>query len=332
MSADAQTVLVADIGGTNARFALGRRDEDGAVRLRTPRTYPNDRFGGPEEAIGGYLRETGGAPDVAAFAVAGPVRGGAARLTNRDWAFTTESLRAATGARAVLLLNDFAAAALSLPHVSMEEIVSLGGPELSAQMWSSPDLRVSVLGPGTGLGHAVLVRIDGETRALDTEGGHAGFAAWDEETWAVQRAMTARFGRCSLEHLLSGSGLCNLHGALTGRDDERLPPEEISARARAGDPEANQTLDLFCRILGSAAGDLALATGARCLFVFGGVAQSLAERLKSGGFRERFEAKGQFRDYMRAIPTLLGRDRNAGLLGAAGALFPSASAIIVEED
>jgi glucokinase len=331
MSASPDTVLVADIGGTNARFALGRRDAQGAVSLAAPYEVSNDKFAGPEDAIAAYLREAGARPGAAAFAVAGPVRDGAARLTNRDWAFTTDSLRAATGADVAVLLNDFAAAALSLPWLPAEGLEPLGGPAPAVPMWDSPDLRVSVLAPGTGLGHAVLLRQGGALRALDTEGGHAAFAAWDDETWSVCRAVTARFGRCSLERLLSGPGLANIHAALTGSDADGLQPEAISARAGAGDADANRTLDLFCRILGAAAGDLALATGARCLFVFGGVAQSMAARLKAGGFRERFEAKGRFADYMQAIPTMLGRSRHAGLIGAAAVLCPDAPAITVED-
>jgi glucokinase len=335
MGANPQTILVADIGGTNARFALGRRQGDGSLRLSAPRAFPNDMFDGPDDAVRAYLADAPAPPQAAVFALAGPVRNGAARLTNRDWAFSTESVRAASGAGAARLLNDFAAAALSLPFLPDAALLPLGGPthskEMWARMWASPDLRVSVIGPGTGLGHALLVRLGGEMRALDTEGGHIGFAAWDEKTWAVQRAIAARFGRCSLEHLLSGAGLANLYAALSG-EDEPPPATEIAPRADSGDAVAAETLTMFCDVLGAAAGDLALATGARCIFIMGGVAQALAERLCTGGFRDQFEAKGQFTDYMRAIPTVLARDRHAGLIGAAAAICPDASSIVVEED
>ena len=136
MSVLTDTILVADIGGTNARFAVGSRSVDGAVTLGALQDFPGDDFIRPEDAIAGYLERTGARPAAAAFAVAGPVRGGAARLTNRDWSFTEEALRAATGAQTAVLLNDFAAAALSLPLLPPDRMVSLGGPNLPAGLWT----------------------------------------------------------------------------------------------------------------------------------------------------------------------------------------------------
>lgn len=331
MTSGPQTLLVADIGGTNARFALGRVEAGGAVRLSDPVSYAEGEFEGAEAALRAYLAAVRARPDEAAFAVAGPVRQGAVRLTNRDWAFTEDSIAAASGAGRALLLNDFAAVAMSLPFLPEESLLHLGGPARDPDMWRRDDLRVSALGPGTGLGHAVLLRGDCGLEVLDTEGGHISLAAWDEETWAAVRAIAAKFGRCSLEHVLSGPGLARLHGALGAGWDHGLDARQICDRADEGEPEAMRTVDLFCRMLGAGAGDLALATGARCVFLFGGVTASLPDELRSGGFRERFEAKGAFTDYMRAIPTVLAQSRHAGLIGAAAALVPDARVIVLEE-
>ena len=331
MISGSRTLLAADIGGTNARFAAGRVEEDGTVRLSAARSYKGAEFASAEDVLRAWLAETGMRPDAAAFAAAGPVRGGAVTLTNRDWTFSEDSIRAASGARTAHLLNDFAANALSLPYLRDDAFVLLDGPPPPPDLWARPDLRVSALGPGTGLGHAVLLRARGVVQALDTEGGHVSFAAWDEETWAVVRAVSARFGRCSLENLASGPGLVTLHAARTGDWDHGLSPRQIEARARTEGGEAARTVALFCRILGAGAGDLALAVGARCVFIFGGVAGAMADELRAGGFRERFEAKGRFADYMRAIPTVLAQSPHAGLIGAAAALKPGASKIVIEE-
>ncbi len=309
-------------------------DSSGALRLKDRRAYKGDDFAGLEPVIEAYRAETGApTPEAVAFGLAGPVRGDVVRMTRRDWTIRADGVQRAAGAQRALLVNDFAAAALSLPYVTESDIVPLGGPARAPDLWTQEGLRALALGPGTGLGNAILSRRGGVLSALDTEGGHASFAAWDEETWAVVKAVTAHVGQCAIENLASGPGLSHLYAVLSGGDwDALVHPADIRRMAAEGDAAAARAASLLCEILGAAAGDLALASGARDgVFILGGVALSLKEELEQGGFRARFEARPDFPDYLRGVPTALVNCPHAGLIGAAAALVPQACAITVED-
>ena len=181
-----------------------------------------------------------------------------------------------------------------------------------------------ILGPGTGFGVAGLVRARGGETVLATEGGHVGFAPTDELEIEIWRRLARARGRISVERVLSGAGLFELYQALAdieGVAATLADQAAVQAAGEAGDPLAARTVDRFCRILGSTAGDFALGYGALAgVYVTGGVAEKLAGELVKGGFRERFEAKGRFEGYMRAIPTWLVLDPYAALIGVASQL------------
>ena len=306
--------LVGDIGGTHARFALTGKERGG---ISEPRTYDNRDFASLEAVIAAYLRDTGAPqPAAAVLAVAGPVTDGAIRFTNLDWEISEERLRSEAGFQVARLINDFDAQARGAPRISPKGLRRIG-PDLPG----APEAALAVMGPGTGFGVAGLARQSGIEIVLSTEGGHAGFAPTDELEVELWRWFMRRRPRVSIERVLSGPGLFDLYGALAEvRGEAATLADQMAVQAAAGqgDRLALETLERFCLILGSTVGDIALGFGARGgVYVTGGVAQGLADRICAGGFRERFEAKGRFRSYMQAIPTWLILEPYTALIGAA---------------
>ncbi|WP_374470854.1 glucokinase [Phenylobacterium sp.] len=306
--------LVGDVGGTNARFAV----VDAQGHIRNPRIFPAKDYGAIADVIGEYLETTCGRkrPPRAVIAVAGPVVDGEIEFTNLDWQISEGELIADFGFEAVKLLNDFAAQALACPILDPEELKPLG-PKLKG----GSDCPMVVLGAGTGFGVAGLARADRGDVSVATEGGHAAFAPSDEVEVEVWRRLNARFGRVSVERILSGPGLYDLYRALADIEGSNAPLEDQRAvyeAAAAGDGLAGRTLDRFCGILGAVAGDLALTFGARGgVFISGGIAPKLVDRLASGGFRARFEDKGRLSDYVKQIPTSLVLHPYPAIVGAA---------------
>lgn len=307
--------LVGDVGGTNARFAL----VDSEHRVRNLHVYPAANYASLSEVIADYLRRTMGQrrPPRAVIAVAGPVLDGEIRFTNLDWQVSEGDLLATFEFEAVKLLNDFAAQALACPRLEPENLRTIG-PDLRG---GGPDCPIVVLGAGTGFGVAGLARGPLGDLAVATEGGHAGFAPTDEVEVEVWRRLHRKHGRVSIERLLSGAGLydlyvglCELNQAEPGCADEKAVME---AGAR-GEPGAVAALDRFCAIMGSVAGDLALSFGARGgVFVSGGIAPRMADRLAAGAFRARFEDKGRLSAFVKEIPTALVLHPYPAILGAA---------------
>jgi glucokinase len=312
--------LVGDVGGTNVRFALIDLASP-EPRLLDPRGFLCADYPTLEGAIDHYLAERPAAarPDSAVIAVAGPVTAGAAELTNGRWRMSESSLLA-WGFGGARLINDYAALALSTRRLGDDDL-GLIGPGLATATGS-----VAIIGAGTGLGVSAVIR-DGQSEAVAvTEGGHIGFTPGDEVEIGVLRSLTERFGRVSLERILSGPGLVNLRWALArSRSDEAPPlePEQIVDLATRGtDPLCVETLERFCAIYGSAAGDLALAMGATGgVYLGGGIPPRILDCLRTSAFRARFEAKGRFAGYTAAIPTQVILHPYAALLGAADALM-----------
>lgn len=304
--------LVADVGGTHLRMALARKAEPAPLLSAVEEIahgYTVDLAG----AVADYLRRHGRVA-WAVMAAAGPVESGAVSLTNARGQLTEAGLSQAAGGAPAKLINDFAALALSAPALGAGDLHALGSPA------GVGEGTVVVMGPGTGLGVAALVR-DGTREAVASgEGGHIGFAPTDEVEVEVWRYVTARYGRCSLERLICGQGLVTLHEALHAGGAVFETPAALVAAAQAGDAAADATVERFCGLLGSAAGDAALMLGARGgVLIGGGVAPRLLAWLDRGGFRARFEAKGRFEGYMRALPTAVITHPYAALLGAARA-------------
>jgi glucokinase len=309
------TGLVGDVGGTNARFAL----IDAEGRVRNLHIYQAANFASLDEVVADYLERTMGRnkrPPRAVIAAAGPVMDGEIEFTNLDWQVSEGELLAHFEFEAVKLINDFAAQALACPLLTEESLKPLG-PALRG----GSDCPMVVLGAGTGFGVAALARSDRGDVAVATEAGHAAFAPTDEVELEVLAQLTARYGRVSVERILSGRGLLDLYGVLAGmrQAEATLDTDKaISEAAAKGDALAGETLDRFCGILGSVAGDLALSFGARGgVFISGGIAPRMPDRLASGSFRARFEDKGRLKAYVEQIPTSLVVHPYPAIIGAA---------------
>jgi glucokinase len=258
-------------------------------------------------------------PPAATIAVAGPVTDGQARLTNRDWLISEDALRR-FGCSAALLINDFIALAFAVETLGPADLRLLG-PDL-AGIAAEP---ITVLGAGTGFGVSCLARYRKRTVPVATEGGHIGFAPADSQEVAVLQQLMRRFGRVSVERLLSGPGLENIHLALdevAGRPAARLSAAQVTELAIAGDPACVAALSMFCAVYGSVAGDFALAHGSRGgVYIAGGIALKIDAFLAKSAFRSRFESKGRLSPYVQSIPTKIITSGDAALLGSARAGF-----------
>ena len=320
---EGKTLLVGDVGGTNARFALARM-EAGQIVLDHHESFPAEQYptflGGVKAFIDGCETK----PSGGVIAVAGPVEDGAIDLTNSPWAVSETELQT-LGLNPVKLINDFEALAWGAPVIPAENLEKLGGPEAG-----DPHSTIAVLGPGTGFGVSALVRdAHGGEMAMPSEGGHACFPPGDPIEDEILRILRRRYDRVSIERLICGPGLLNMHRALAeidGRDTHIEDPAEITRTALAEpDSPCGATLARFCAILGAVAGDIALTTGARGgVYIAGGIAPRILPFLKASPFRQRFERKGRFKDYMAAIPTWVITHKHAALLGAARVAFAEA--------
>jgi glucokinase len=312
--------LVGDIGGTNARFALTDLSAP-KIELLESQVLANAEFASLQHAIEHYLEGVSIQPDRAALAVACPVGSDEIRLTNRAWAFSRKELKNTLGLSELRMLNDFGAVAWAIPALSSDDLVTLHG-----QLEPSLKGPVSVLGPGTGLGVALLVGSESNGwHVVETEGGHIGFSPVGDEESEISAWLTARHGRTSTERLLSGKGLAEIDAALRGEDALHTPalrdPADIVTAALDGhDQVARRALARFCAALGSVAGDCALIHGARNVVIAGGIIPRFLPFLRSSAFRERFLAKGRMAALLESVPIHVITHPHPGLLGAACAL------------
>lgn len=318
--------LVADIGGTNARFGVvagpGRAVE--GVRVLSVAAHA-----GPVAAARAYLQGCPAdfePPRSAAFALATALEGDRIELTNAAWSFSRRETQAELGLKTLLCLNDFEAQALSLPLLGGAQL-RLWGSVPAAPLAAPSGTVMAVIGPGTGLGVGGVVRAGLLWLALPGEGGHVTLAAGNDFESEVLRHARCEFPHVSAERLLSGIGLpvlCRSVAAALGSTEAvaGLTTEQIVARGLSRESVVcDRSLDLFCALLGSFAGNVALTMGARGgVFIAGGIVPRLGERFFSSEFRQRFEAKGRFQPFLAAIPTALITDTLAALSGAALAL------------
>ena len=309
--------LVADIGGTNVRFALLA---EGAVQPERELSLRCADFDGLEQAARHYLSQAGNPPiDAAAIDVATAITGDLIKLTNSPWAFSIEQTKRQLGLQRLLVLNDFTALALSLPALDPSEIRQVGR---GAALAGAP---IALIGAGTGLGISGLLPAQGRWIPIQGEGGHAAFSPADEREDAVLGVLRERFGHVSTERLVSGPGLVNIYRALSvlDRDMPRdLEPQEVAELGmRGGDARCQEALTMFCAVLGMAAGNLVITLGARGgLFIGGGIVPKLGDWFDRSPFRARFEHKGRFSSYVAAVPTLVILAENPALRGLAAAL------------
>jgi glucokinase len=307
------SILLGDIGGTTARFALLRGAHLGPIMRLPVATY-----GSPADAIAGFIAKSQSPPPPAAvLGVAGPVEDDRCRIVNSGWLIDARELREAFGFQAVRVINDFEALAWSLPFLSGEDVRPLGGGE------SVPDQPAVVIGPGTGLGMAAFIPRASDPFVVATEGGHATLPTATRREHAVIERLRGRFDHVSAERALSGGGLENLYHAIAALENAAVPGRtaaEITQHACDGTCTiCEAATDMFCALLGGVAGDLALMFRARSgVFVAGGIIPQIVDLLANSAFRERFVAKGRFRSYLEAIPTGVIMREDAAFLGLRG--------------
>jgi glucokinase len=309
--------LLADVGGTNVRFACATP----GTAPHFLRAYNVSEFPFFNAALERYLHDLteqggpAGPPESACLAAAGPLQGDSLRLTNSPWHLQRAGLSGLLGGARVELINDFAAVGHGIAALQSNDWQQLGGAQGDA---AAP--RV-VLGPGTGLGVCSLFFAAGRYQVVAGEGGHVDFAPVDERDCAVLEILRGRFGRVSVERVLSGAGILNVYQALAQLEDQpaTLPtPAAVSSAALDGrDALAMASMQLFLGALGSHAGNLALQLGARGgVYIAGGILPRLRPLLADGLLRSRFEDKGRMRDYLTEIPLRLVLHQQPGLLGA----------------
>lgn len=310
-------VLIADIGGTNARFAVV--PAPGAAPERFV-SLPTAGFADPIAAIESLgLAAAGLAPKSAVMALAAPITGDSVTLTNCPWTIEPKRMIERLGLDRVVLLNDFEALALALPDLAglrgTEDVVPLGGGA------AREEAAMVVIGPGTGLGVAILIHAMGRWIPVPGEGGHVDLAPHGERETAVWRHVERIGGRVTAETILSGGGLLRLARAVAAADGLLCPhatPEAVTAGAEAGEPVAVETVTIFARALGRLAGDFALTSLARGgVFVAGGVSLKIERRLTDGTFRKAFEDKAPHGALVAGIPTWLVRHPRAAHVGLA---------------
>jgi glucokinase len=313
-------LVVIDVGGTHARFALASIGADGAISLGEPVTLQTSDHVSLQTAWEEFQRRASGAvPRAAAIAIAGPVTGETVRMTNNSWVLQTGALDEQLGLEAVTVLNDFAAVAHAVARAPADQLVHITGPEVPL-----PDLgTISVIGPGTGLGVAHFRRHRGGYLVQATEGGHIEFAPLDAlDDWMLAR-LRKRHLRVSTERVHSGPGIREIYqaiAALEKREVEDLDDRTIWQRGIAReDSLAAAAVDRFCHSLGCLVGDYALAHGASAVVLAGGLGLRLRELLPHSGFGERFRFKGRYTQMMSGIPVKLITHPQPGLYGAAAA-------------
>ncbi|MDE2372194.1 MAG: glucokinase [Burkholderiales bacterium] len=314
--------LLADIGGTYARFAVetapGRFEQAASLRC----AEHADFHAAVTAYLGGLPPDIAGAIEHAAIAIANPVEGDEVRMTNYHWRFSSEQMRQRLRLQTLVVVNDFTALAMALPRLASGQRRQVGAGSARA------DSVIGVLGAGSGLGVSGLIPVGDGHVALGTEGGHTSFAPRDEREIAILRHALGRYGHVSFERLLSGPGIELIHAALrerAGRAPLELAAPEITRRALdpggADDACCAETLEAFCAILGTAAGDLAVTLGAfGGIYIGGGIVPRLGAYFDRSPFRARFEDKGRFGDYLHAIPTYVVTAEQATFVGASAIL------------
>lgn len=309
--------LLADIGGTNARFALEFAPGD----IRHIESYPCINYHTIIDAMRFYLSSHDNHKiEVAGIAVANPVLGDWMQMTNHHWSFSIETTRRAMGFESLLCINDFVAQAYAISKLNYDGLVQIGGNVCDI---NTPK---AILGPGTGLGVSALVPVgDGSNVVITSEGGHVSFSPFDDTEVMIWNYAREKYGHVSAERLISGAGLVLIYEALCERDgvaDHHITPHEITKRALDSTCSLSmQTLDIFCAILGGVAGNLVLTLGARAgVYICGGIVPRFIDYLKASPFRMRFENKGRFDSYLSAIPAYVVSADNPGISGVSTAL------------
>lgn len=315
-----RTIAVADVGGTHARFARAEVEGGRVISLGDPVTLKTSDHASFQIAWQEFGRTSGiDLPDALGIAFAGPVGGEVLKLTNNPWVIRPALMEERLGVTRYKIVNDFGAIAHAVAQFGADDFDNLCGPE-----GPMPETGVtSIVGPGTGLGVAQLLKTADGYHVIETEGGHVDFAPLDALEDQVLTYLRRSFRRVSVERIVAGSGLVNLYNAISsieGRAVQHPDDKTLWAAALGGtDPLATAALDRFFLSLGAVSGDLALAHGANAVVIAGGLGYRLKDRFKTSGFADRFIAKGRFERRMEGISVKLVNHPQPGLYGAAAA-------------
>jgi glucokinase len=303
--------FVADVGGTNIRLALVQNGRIAVIKKYLCKDYESI-----DEAILHFQTDIGHASfQAGCIGIACPVNGDLVKMTNHTWTFSISALKAHLGLVHLDVINDFTAVAHSLPTLNHNQLIQVGGGS------AKENGNIAVFGPGTGLGVEHLTWTSGGWHTLDGEGGHVDFAPTEDDDLVIWRYLMNKHGRASAEEVMSGRGIVNIYTAFCQDRKSAVSFNDPSQITTAGlnntDPIARKTIEQFCQIMGSFAGNIALnlcTTGG--VFIGGGITSKLKEFFIESGFRQKFEAKGDFAHYVKSIPTYLINEPDHGLLGA----------------
>ncbi|QJE02782.1 glucokinase [Massilia forsythiae] len=315
--------LLADIGGTNARFALER----GPGRIEDIATLPCANHPRLVDAVRAYLGARAGADRVrhAVIAIANPVEGDFVKMTNHHWEFSIRQAREELGLDTLLVVNDFAALAMSVPELPASDLMQVGGTLVPADEAGKADGVIGLVGAGTGLGVAGLIPAHGRWTVLQSEGGHVAFSPSNAREQDILAWCWQRYPHVSAERLVSGPGLSLIHealSALAGAPAAPLDPAVVVERAlEDNDPLCTQVLEIFCGMLGTVAANVAVTLCARGgIYIGGGVVPRLGDWFARSPFRAHFENKGRFSAFAARIPCFVIRAPYPALAGAAAML------------
>jgi glucokinase len=297
-------LIAGDLGGT--KVLLRWVGDDGATLLQE--RYESAEHASFDDVLRAFVSRIDGSVDAACFAVAGPVYEGQATVTNVGWTLSEASLSSSFSIPHVSLINDFYAIALGVPLLGADDLICL------QQGTRDPSAPIGVLGAGTGLGEAILIKHGDAYHVIPSEGGHQDFAPQDEEQTRLFLQLHRQLGHVSWERLVSGMGLVNIFTFLTGSE---LTPAEISERAERGDKDAVHAFEMFVDVYGAEAGNMALRVLARGgVYLAGGIAAKNVHAFTDGNFIKAFRRKGRFEDLMKTIPCHLITNEEVGLVGA----------------
>lgn len=308
--------LVADVGGTNIRLAIADLADFSLTDIINYQCIDFDNIDG---AIDKYIEETGHKFEYACIDVACPVVGDEVNLTNNHWCFSQTNLTTRFNLSKLVVINDFTAIAMSVPFIPEDNKVQIGGAEAMS------DKPIAIYGAGTGLGVAHLVHTGEKWLPLSGEGGHVDFAPVDDVEVAVLMQLQKKYKRVSAEQVLSGLGLVQIYQSLCAieqLEQQNYEPADITKKALAKeDPLAEQTLQIFCRILGGFGGNLALNLATfGGVYIAGGIVPRFIDYLKQSEFRKRFDSKGRFDQFVGKIPVYIVTEEQPGLIGCAAYL------------
>lgn len=320
-------ILVADIGGTNARFALitDFMPEQNQFVIEHNITFPSADFGSLEAALTHYLSQIKPIqPTRACLAVAGPIKSGQVHLTNLGWHFSVEQLKTEFTLSQLEVINDFAAFAYAAPYLDPQQNVTIKSGQADS------NANIAVMGPGTGFGAASLVRTNQGSAVLSCEAGHISLASVNELDTQLITELRKQLPHVSVETVFSGPGISHLYQAMAavkGVEPKTLTAAQISELANSGEcAVCDATLNQFCDWIGSVAGDLALTFGGLGgVFIGGGILPRMQSRLLASRFVERFTAKGIMSQFVSQIPVTLVIQDNIPLIGAAACLHANES-------